>query len=61
MKEQTEKQKYSKSPLYGYQKPEREEINGPLWCRCKIPTLVHSLGIGPGMAECRRCGCPYYH
>lgn len=60
-KEQSEKQRYSKSPLYGYRKPEREEERGPLFCRCTIPTLTSNLGIGPGVADCMRCGCAYYH
>ncbi len=61
MAEQTVKQKFSKSPLYGYRKPEREETNGPLWCRCTIPTLTSTMGIGPGQAHCMRCGHNYYH
>ena len=61
MKEQNEKQKYSKSPLYGYRKPEREETKGPLWCRCTNPTLTSNHGIGPGAAFCLRCMCNWYH
>ncbi len=58
---QTVKQKFSKSPLYGYRKPEIEETGGPLWCRCTIPYLTSTMGIGAGMAHCMRCGYNYYH
>lgn len=60
-KPQTWNQSISKSPLYGYRKPEQEEKNGPLWCRCTIPNLTSTMGIGPGSAYCLRCHCNYYH
>lgn len=58
---QTEKQKYSKSPLYGYRKPEQEEKGGVYWCKCEIPNLGTNMGIGGGQAYCYRCHCNWYH
>lgn len=58
MKEQTDKQRASKSPLYGYRKPLADEY-GDKWCHCTIPDLIRA--IGRGQAFCLRCMTPYYH
>lgn len=55
--EQTEKQKYSKSPLFGYRKPHFDGFN--YWCSCTVPTLTQNHGRGT--AYCLRCSTPYYH
>lgn len=62
-KHQTEKQKVSKSPLFGFRKPYREEKDGPLWCGCSIPNLRHkNIGdLDRGQAICMRCNHPWYH
>jgi hypothetical protein len=57
VKEQTEKQKYSKSPLFGYRKPVTDDFG--TWCNCTNPTLTSS--IGRGTAYCLRCQNYYYH
>lgn len=55
--EQTEKQKLSKSPLYGYRKP---TFDGEYyWCNCTHPTLTQAYWRG--QAHCLRCQTPYYH
>ena len=59
MKEQTEKQKYSKSPLYGWRKPVTDDCG--TWCNCAKPTLTSNHGIGGGQAYCLRCGHNWYH
>lgn len=58
--EQTQKQKYSKSPLFGYRKPITDDL-GNVWCNCTVPTLRSHYGLGKGQAECGRCGHYYYH
>ncbi|MGH2666098.1 MAG: hypothetical protein ACRDEC_09840 [Flavobacterium sp.] len=58
MKEQTEKQKYSKSPLFGYRKPVKDECG--TWCNCTIPTLTRS-GVENRQAYCLRCGHYWYN
>jgi hypothetical protein len=58
-KEQTEKQKYSKSPLYGFRKPVTDDCG--TWCNCAKPQLVSNHGIGGGQAYCLRCSHNWYH
>ena len=58
--EQTEKQKYSKSPLYGYRKPHKDD-SGNTWCSCTIPTLTPIMARGGGQAYCLRCHHNWYH
>jgi hypothetical protein len=60
MKEQTARQKISKSPLYGYRKPQKHD-DDIIWCNCSIPTLTSTHGIGGGQAHCLRCGHNWYH
>lgn len=55
---QTYNQKISRSPFYGYRKPEQEEKGGQLFCRCTIPYLTNGVRT---MAYCMRCHCDYYH
>lgn len=57
--EQTEKQKLSKSTLYGYRKPTVDEY-GRVWCNCTQPTLVSSWN-GVGQAYCLRCSSSWYN
>lgn len=59
MKEQTEKQKISKSALYGYRKPVKDDCG--TWCNCTIPNLVSNIGIGKGQAYCLRCSNNWYN
>lgn len=57
-KEQTEKQRLSKSPLYGYRKPTTDDCG--TWCNCTQPTLTSNHG-GKEQAYCLRCGSNWYH
>lgn len=59
MAEQTEKQKQSKSSLYGYRKPVKDDCG--TWCNCAIPVLTSNMGIGGGQAYCLRCHHNWYH
>lgn len=54
---QTDKQRESKSPLYGYRKPAIDE-DGDKWCMCTIPVLIRP--IDKGLATCMRCWCGWY-
>lgn len=58
MAEQTEKQKVSKSPLYGYRKPTFDGHN--TWCNCAHPTLVRP-GRDDRQAYCIRCEQYWYN
>ena len=57
-KQQTENQRYSKSPLYGYRKPTTDDCG--TWCNCTQPTLVSS-GVENRQALCLRCGHYWYN
>jgi hypothetical protein len=59
MKEQSESQKRSKSPLNGYRKPHYDDI-GNKWCSCTIPVLISGAPISE-QPLCLRCFCNYYH
>ncbi len=60
MKELSWKQKTSKSPLYGYRKPIKDEF-GNTWCNCTQPTLVSHMGLMKGAAQCLRCMQAWYN
>ena len=57
-KEQTEKQKISKSPLFGYRKPITDDCG--TWCNCATPTLIKS-GVENIQAYCLRCENNWYN
>lgn len=56
--EQTDKQRQSKSPLYGYRKPHFDQ-DGDKWCSCTVPNLISP--IDKGQAYCLRCHSNWYN
>ena len=58
LEKQTEKQRVSKSPLYGFRKPVTDDCG--TWCNCSIPNLVRS-GIESKQAYCLRCESYWYN
>lgn len=55
---QTEKQRASKSPLFGYRKPITDECG--TWCNCTVPDLISSR-VTDRQAYCLRCQNYWYN
>lgn len=58
LEKQTEKQRVSKSSLYGWRKPITDDCG--TWCNCTLPNLVSS-GVEGKQAYCLRCGHYWYN